>query len=71
MVYWDYIGILEKKMEPTIVYWGHNRDSGKENGSYYSVKNSDLPGVCEPVAEAQGCQSLDESGSGPLPGSFV
>ena len=25
IVYWGYIGILEKKMETTIVYWGHIR----------------------------------------------
>ena len=33
----DYIGILEKKMEATIVYWGFYWDTGKENGSRYSV----------------------------------
>ena len=40
MIYWGYIGIMEKKMETTIMgyigyilglYW----DNGKENGSYY------------------------------------
>ena len=29
----SYTGILEKKMETTIVYYG---DNGKENGHYYS-----------------------------------
>ena len=24
IVYWCYIGIMEKKMETTIVYWGYN-----------------------------------------------
>ena len=23
IVYWGYIGIMEKKMETTIVYWGY------------------------------------------------
>ena len=23
IVYWSYIGIMEKKMETTIVYWGY------------------------------------------------
>ena len=23
IVYWDYIGIMEKKMETTIAYWNH------------------------------------------------
>ena len=23
IIYWGYIGIMEKKMETTIVYWGH------------------------------------------------
>ena len=35
-----YIGIMEKKMETTIVYWvyiGVYWDSGKENGNYYSI----------------------------------
>ena len=30
IVYWGYIGIMEKKMETTI-------DNGKENGNYYSI----------------------------------
>ena len=30
-----YIGIMEKKMETTIVYWGYIKDNGKENGHYY------------------------------------
>ena len=25
IVYWGYIGIMEKKMETTIVYWGYMR----------------------------------------------
>ena len=29
------IGIMEKNMETTIVYWGIYRDNGKENGNYY------------------------------------
>ena len=32
-----YIGIMEKKMETTIVYWGFHWDNGKENGNYYSI----------------------------------
>ena len=32
-----YIGIMEKKMDATRVYWGLDRDNGKENGSYYSI----------------------------------
>ena len=32
-----YIGIMEKKMETTIVYRGLYRDNGKENGNYYSI----------------------------------
>ena len=41
IVYWGYIGIMEKKMETTIVYrglyWGYIWDNGKENGNYYSI----------------------------------
>ena len=48
-----YIGIMEKKMETTIIYWGYigimeknmettiilglYRDNGKENGNYYYI----------------------------------
>ena len=31
-IYGDYIGIMENKMETTIVYWGLHGDNGKENG---------------------------------------
>ena len=37
---WGYIGMMEKRMETTIVYWGYigsHRDNGKENGNYYSI----------------------------------
>ena len=38
-VYGDFIGIVEKKMETTIIIIGYilgsKRDNGKENGSYY------------------------------------
>ena len=37
IVYWGYIGIMEKNMETTIVYWGLYCDKGKENGNYYSI----------------------------------
>ena len=44
IVYWGYIGIMEKKMETTIVYWGFIRVilglywyNGKENGNYYRI----------------------------------
>ena len=30
------MGIMENKMETTIVYWGYIRDNGKENGNYYN-----------------------------------
>ena len=30
-------GIMEKKMETTIVYWGLYGDNGKENGNYNSI----------------------------------
>ena len=30
-------GIMEKKMETTLVYWGVYIDNGKENGSYYNI----------------------------------
>ena len=36
----SYIGIMEKRMETTIVqglYWGSDRENGKENGNYYRV----------------------------------
>ena len=29
-----YIGIMEKKMETTSIYWGLYGDNGKENGNY-------------------------------------
>ena len=32
-VYWAYMGIMENKMETTVVYW----DNGKSNGNYYSI----------------------------------
>ena len=35
IVYRDYMGIMEKKMETTIVFF--YRDNGKENGNYYST----------------------------------
>ena len=34
------MGIMEKKMETTVVYWGYMGlygDNGKENGNYYSI----------------------------------
>ena len=31
------MGIMEKKMETTIVYWGVYGDNGKENGNHYSL----------------------------------
>ena len=32
------VGIMEKKMEATMVYWGlSGRDNGKENGNYYET----------------------------------
>ena len=31
------MGILDKKMEATIVYLGYIGDNGKENGNYYSI----------------------------------
>ena len=37
IVYWGYIGIMEKEMETTIVYWGLYWDNGKQNGNYYSI----------------------------------
>ena len=37
-VYRGYIGITEKKLEATIVYWDLlGYDDGKENGGYYSI----------------------------------
>ena len=37
MVYWGYIGIMEKKMETTIVYWGYIGIMDKKNGNYHSI----------------------------------
>ena len=37
IMYWGYIGIMEKKMEATIMYWGYIGNNGKENGSYYNI----------------------------------
>ena len=31
------IGIMEQKMETTVVYWGYSRDDGEENGNYYGI----------------------------------
>ena len=31
------MGIMEKKMDTTIVYWGLYGENGKENGYYYSI----------------------------------
>ena len=33
--HWFIIGVMEKKMKTTIVYWGYVRDNGTENGNYY------------------------------------
>ena len=38
---WGSIGIMENKMEATIVYGGFYRDNGKQNGNYYSIWLSD------------------------------
>ena len=35
--YGVYIGIMEKKMETTILYGGLYWDNGKENGNYYII----------------------------------
>ena len=32
-----YTGIMENKMETTIICWGLYRDNGKENGNYCSI----------------------------------
>ena len=39
MVYWGYIGIMEKKMATTNYHsiYGLNWDNRKENGNYYTV----------------------------------
>ena len=34
-LYWDYIGIMEKNMEKTIL--ALYRDNGKKTGNYYSM----------------------------------
>ena len=36
IVYWGYIGMMEKKMETTSIL-GLYKDNGKENGNYYSI----------------------------------
>ena len=33
--YSGYIGIMEKRMETTIVYWGYIGDNGEEHGNYF------------------------------------
>ena len=36
--YMGYIGIMEKNMEITIIYWGYVCwDNGKEHGNYYDI----------------------------------
>ena len=38
-LYWSYMGIMEKKMETTIIlglFWSCMEDNGKEHGNYYS-----------------------------------
>ena len=42
---------MEKKMEATIVSLGY-RDNGKENGSYYSIKDLWVIGIMEKKMEA-------------------
>ena len=37
IVYWNYIGITEKKMETTIVTWNHMGTMEKESGNYCSI----------------------------------
>ena len=36
IVYWGYVGIMEKKMETTILLVLY-RDNGKANGNYYII----------------------------------
>ena len=35
IVYWGYIGIMEKNGNYYIAYWGYIGNNGKENGNYY------------------------------------
>ena len=37
IIYWDYLGIMEKNTETTIVYRGVYRDNGQENGNYFNI----------------------------------
>ena len=37
IAYWGCIGMMEKKMDTTIVILGLYRDNGKENGNYYGI----------------------------------
>ena len=31
-IYWDYIGVMGKKVETITVYWGHSRESVEDVG---------------------------------------
>ena len=43
-----YIGIMENKMETTIVYWGLYWDNGKYIGNYYSILYVEIFGCQRP-----------------------
>ena len=38
ILYWGYIGIMEKKMETTIIYWGYTGIMEKSNGNISQMK---------------------------------
>ena len=49
IVYWGYIGIMEKKMETTIVYWGYIDIMERNMGSYCLGLGLFLPSILPEV----------------------
>ena len=58
--YRGYIGIMENKMETTIVGYilGLNRDNGKENGNYCNGLYGGYRGVCSILINIAGDRKL-------------
>ena len=57
------MGIMEKKMETTIVYWGLYGDNGKENGNYYSTVSNILIQVAPSVQGSPSFWASQDPGS--------
>ena len=55
----DNIGIMEKKMKTTIVYWGIYGDNGTENGNYYHGLYLVIYKPCAEIVRDNSTEELD------------